>query len=50
MDTDLHDIDIDTFLHFVGDNVDHNGDIIDGMNTFHGMDIIDWVTDAKGVG
>ena len=45
--TDLHDIDIDLFLHFAADNVDHNSDTIDGLNTFHGMDIIACVTNAK---
>ena len=29
LSTDLHDIDIDSFLHFVADNVDHNSDTID---------------------
>ena len=33
--TNLHDIDIDSFLHFVADNVDHNSDTIDVLNTFH---------------
>ena len=45
--TDLHDVDIDSFLHFVADNVDHNIDTIDGLNTFHGMGIIACVTNAK---
>ena len=45
--TDLHDIDIDLFLHFVADNVDRNSDTINGLNTFHGMDIIACVTNAK---
>ena len=45
--TDLHDIDIDLFLHFVPDNVDHDSDTIDGLNTFHGMHIIACVTNAK---
>ena len=42
--TDLHDIDNDSFLHFVADDVDHNSDTIDGLNTFHGMGIIACVT------
>ena len=45
--SNLHDIDIDSFLHFAADNVDHNSDTIDGLNTFHGMDIITCVTNAK---
>ena len=32
--TDLHDIDIDSFLHSVVDKVDHNSDSINGLNTF----------------
>ena len=45
--TDLHDIDIDSSLHFVADNVDHNSDTIDGLNTFHGMGIIACVTKPR---
>ena len=45
--TDLHDIDIDSFLHFPADTVDHNSDTIDGLNTFHCMGIIAWVRNAK---
>ena len=45
--TNLHDIDIDSFLHFVADNVDHNSDTIDVLNTFHGIGIIACVTNAK---
>ena len=45
--TDLHDIDNDSFLHFVADNVDHNSDTIDGLNTFHGMGIIACVTNPR---
>ena len=42
----LHDIDIDSFLQFVADNVDHNSDTIDGLNTFHGMGIIACATNV----
>ena len=45
--TDQDDIDIDSFLHFAADNVDHNSDTINGLNTFHGMGIITCVTNAK---
>ena len=45
--TDLHDIDLDWFLHFVADNVDHNSDTIDELNTFHGMGINASLTNAK---
>ena len=47
--TDLHDIGIDSFLHFVADNVDHNSDTIDGLNTFHGMGIIACVTNPRNI-
>ena len=47
MDTDLHDIHIDSFFHFVADNADYNSDTIDRLNTFHGMGIIACVTNAK---
>ena len=30
----------DGFTQFVGDNVDHNTDTLDGKGTFHGMGII----------
>ena len=45
--TDLHYIDIAPFLHFVADNVDHNSDTIDGLNTIHGMGIIACVTNPR---
>ena len=45
--TDLHDIDIDSFLHFATDNADHNSRTIDGLHTFHGIGIIACVAKAK---
>ena len=44
MGSDLHDVGIDSFIHFVADNVDHNSDTLDGLNTFHVMGIIACVT------
>ena len=38
----------DTFsLHFVSDNVDHNLNTLDGLNTFHGLGTIACVTPAN---
>ena len=45
--TSLHDFGTGSFLHFVGDNVDHNADTIDGLNTFHGMGIIACVNNPR---
>ena len=45
--TSLHDFGTDSFLHFIGDNVDHNADTIDGLNTFHGMGIIACVNNPR---
>ena len=45
--TDLDDIDTDSFLYFVANNVDHKSDTIDRLNTFHGMGIIASITNAK---
>ena len=32
------------FLQFVADNIDHNAQTLDGLNTFHGMGVISAVT------
>ena len=32
------------FLHFMTDNIDHNTQTLDGLNTFHGMGMIKAVT------
>ena len=37
--SDMHDIDIDSFLYFVADNVDHNSDTINKLNAIHSMGI-----------
>ena len=44
---DLSDIGDSSSLHFISDNVDHNLDTIDGLNTFHGMGTIACVTPPK---
>ena len=44
---DLSDIGHSSSLHFISDNVDHNLDTIDGLNTFHGMRTIACVTPPK---
>ena len=40
----LYDVGNESFLHYIGDNVDHNVNTLDGLNTFHGMGIIASVT------
>ena len=32
------------FLQFIADNIDHNTQLLDGLNTFHGMGMIQAVT------
>ena len=32
------------FLQFIGDNIDHNTQTLDGLNTYHGMGMIKAVT------
>ena len=38
-----------TFTQFVGDNVDHNLNTLDGKNTFHGMGILAASTNKDGI-
>lgn len=45
--TDLHEIPTDSFLYFVTDNVGHNSDTINELNTFHWMEIIAYVTNPE---
>ena len=37
-----------SFIHWVGDNIDHNINTIDGKETFHGMGVIAVSTPAYG--
>ena len=46
---DLSDLGDSSSPHFISDNVDHNLDTIDGLNTFHGMGTIACVTPPKVV-
>ena len=40
----LYDVGNESFLHYIGDNADHNINTLDGLATFHGMGIITSVT------
>ena len=44
----LPEVDCETTVQFVADNVDHNTRTLDGYNTFHGMGIIGIVTPGCG--
>ena len=37
LETDLNDIGIDSFFHYIAENVDHSSDTIDGLNAFHSI-------------
>ena len=37
----------DNFTSLVGDNVDHNATTLDGLGTFHGMDLIEVITNKN---
>ena len=38
-----------SFIHFIADNVDHNLNTFDGKRTFHGMGVIAAITPKGGI-